>query len=99
MRTELGLLAAIGVIAGLGLLASSGPPPAARGSLVLERQPQPASSPLALDWGAWPPRAAAAYAQGQRVRQASVPPSQDDAEAPKAGAGIWATPAEFAASD
>lgn len=100
MRTELGLLGAVAVIAGLGLLASSGPPPVVRGSAVLSRAPTPAAEHFAQDWEAWAPLAQIAR-NGQPREHAGAPAPTPIAivEPPAAAAGIWATPAEFAESD
>jgi hypothetical protein len=98
MRTELGLLAAVAVIAGLGLLASSGPPRPTRGSVVLNRAPPPASASQ-LIWQTGTPIAAGPTGEDGRSSAAAQPQPGGPDGSPAAQAGIWATPAEFAASD
>jgi hypothetical protein len=97
MRTELGVLAAVAVIAGLGLLASSGPPRPVRSDVVLNRTPPPPpASQLAWDM----PFAAAAPVSDRRLpAHGTRPAPPEQAPSVPAAAGVWATPAEFAESD
>ena len=102
MRTEAGLLVAVAVISGLGLLAQSGPPRPVRRSAVPTR-PATAPPPSPMVWEPWPVLAAASEvdAGGEGAAQIpATPPSGATAyAAPPGAAGIWSTPAEFAPSD
>jgi hypothetical protein len=100
VKTEAGLVVAIAVIAGLGLLASSGPPRPVRTTVVLNKAPPPLPRSK-LVWGTWPAggtTAPAVMAEDQRLVVEAAPSSKPPARSPSA-AGIWSTPAEFADSD
>jgi hypothetical protein len=100
MRIEAALAAAVAVIAGLGLLASSGPPKPVRSGVVLDKgRAIPPEANLA--WEGWrlpTQRADSGMAATSADAWGSSPLAVGGAQ-PASEAGVWATPAEFAESD